>query len=719
MAGEWVDGALPTTPPASAAASPQPAAASGQWVDGALPSSQPTGVQVGVQDPVTGQWSEMGTGQPYNFGSSTAEMMNNAEHPWNVDELKAAMKANGEKAARGALTGIGAGIGGVAGFASPLPGGAVAGTLLGGGIGKAAGNAIFGQEQPEAPAINPAAGQGFTANAKEMLSNIPSSAVKTANAGLGMMSDLSTAAVTPGGGERVLQGVGQSIKDLGGTDAWVTNPVGNAATLGMIAEPLRAGASRGMGKVGFTANPELTALSQEHNVPLTVGEESGNASAQGLETQLERVPMVGTRGFRQVQSSALGDAANRLIDKFTPDNPVDVPDQIQASMLKTLKQGKSDVGNIQNQISEAVQSGKVEPINPHNARVEAAKLLTEYPDIFDRLPSTPIRNMLNNIIKGTEPESTPKVGSYHATRIASQKAARSGDFTSYGDTPTAKPVGQLTQLPWGQTMRFREMLNNYIDRAYKSAGAVGSKETYQLTAIKRALDNDISEWGENSQNSKVVDLFKQRNQTYIDKVVPFKDAIVKTATGNKFDTDLLYNQFIKSDRPQLAQKLMDALDPEGQQLVKYSVLKKAVEAGQDTKPGVPFSPAKFAQSIEKLGATKSVIFPGAEGSMVTGLAKLARAAERAGQYAESPPTGLRASDTGISVGIGGGMVMHPLATSGVLAMLKTVSSLLTTPWGKSVLMKSSKLPSGSPAFGPLLSTITQNMSTQNHQRKQP
>ncbi|ACH40483.1 hypothetical protein Gbem_3490 [Citrifermentans bemidjiense Bem] len=636
---------------------------------------------------------------------SVAEKMKN---PYFGIDTPEKLRAELAKTGRGALMGIGAGVGGVAGFASPVPGGLAAGALLGGGIGKAAGNMIFGQEQPEAPAVNPAAGRGVAANARELLSNIPGSAIKTANGALGMMSDLSTAAVTPGGGMQVANGALQSVKDLADKDRWVTNPVGNAATLGMIAEPIRAGVKVARGNVGLTPRAELAGLSEQWAVPLTAGEESGNAAVKSLETQLERVPLVGTRGFRQRQSAALGDAAARLADKFTPDNPVDVPDQIQESMIKTLNHGKADVGNIQAQINAAVKSQNVGPIAPDNLRTAATTLLEEFPDIFDRLPSTPLKSKLTAIAEGASPQtSTIKVPGADSQGIVQGGHNHGGQPSAAILDASGNPIKRTTPaaLPFDQAMKLREQLNDYIGRAYSSAGAVGSKETYQLTAMKRALDQDINAWGENSTNSNVVNLFKQRNQAYIDQVAPFKDVIVKKATGNTFDTDLLHSQFIKADRPQLARKLMDALDPEGQQLVKYSVLKKALEAGQDTKPGVPFSPAKFAGAIEKLGATKGIIFPGEEGEMISGLAKLARAAERAGQFAETPPTGLRASDTGISMGIGGGLMLHPMATGGALAMTKLVASLLTTPWGKSILMKAAKAPAGSPYLSTLLADI--------------
>lgn len=144
---------------------------------------------------------------------------------------------------RNSLTAIGAGLGGVAGFATPVPGGLAAGTLLGGGAGKLLGNAIFGEAQPEAPKVNPAAGQGFSANAIEMAKNVPSSAANTVMGGIGMMGDLSKAqadvltGVNPQAGQQTLQGLVDMVKNLGRGDEWVTNPVGNLATLGLLVEP--------------------------------------------------------------------------------------------------------------------------------------------------------------------------------------------------------------------------------------------------------------------------------------------------------------------------------------------------------------------------------------------------------------------------------------------------------------------------------------------------
>jgi len=469
-----------------------------------------------------------------------------------------------------------------------------------------------------------------------------------------------------------------------------TDPVGTGLAAfgakGMVKAAAKT-AAEAASRVGVEGSAELANLSKTHDVPLTAGEASGSAGLKSLETQLERVPVVGTRGFREMQSSKLADAANNLVERFAPENMTDIPDQIQTSMLKTLQEGKDVINRIQGRIDREVAQNVTEPILPGNLRGATVKLLDQFPDIFDRLPSTTLKSKLEALAEGTA-SKTESVGVLDAQ---------------------GSPIKRTVEPTMGfkDAMNLRELLNDYLSRAYKSAGAVGNREIYQLSELKRGLDADINTWGETSSNSKVVDLFKQRNAEYIKKVVPFKEATVKNATGSAFDTDLMLKKFIQPDRPQLARKLMGALDEEGQGLVRYAVLKKALDAGQDAKPGVPFSPAKFAREIERLGPTIEAVFPGADKQLIQGFSKLSRVAERAGQYAESPPTGLRAADTGISLGIGAGAVAHPLLTAGGLGTAKALSSLLTTELGKKILLKASGAPETSSRWAGILDEVNQ------------
>lgn len=550
-------------------------------------------------------------------------------------------------------------------------------------------------------------GQGILPNAEEAITNIPSSAARLASGLATMPTALSKASLSDLGnmGKGVLTNIGDTLGFNGGdaaADRWVGAPVEAAGDVAMAATAAKGlknlkGNVAKLNDMRPAVDPEIANLGKTWDVPLTAGMESNIGGLKNLEAQLERVPVVGTRPAMAKGSSSVAAAANRLVAKFTPENPVDIPDQIQENMLKTLQSGKDKVKGAEAKLQNAVIAANPDPIVPTALQAESQKLLADSPDIFDRLPSTPIKSKLEAIANGTSPKVVESM------TANDQILGADGQPILQGTTSTVPPA-----MTFNEAIKFRSMLGNYIDRAYKSAGAVGSKETYQLTSLKRALDTDINNWGESlPENSNIQQLFKDRNKAYIDGVVPFKDFIVKKATGNAFDTDLLINSFVKGDRPQLAGKLMNSLTPEGQQLVKYSVLKKALDAGLASKEGVPFSPAKFATEIEKLGSSFDAIFPKAEGTMIKGFAKLARVAERYGQYDANPINGVKVHDTGITVGVGYGIAANPLLTGGALGMTKLLSTLLTTSRGKSLLLRAAKTPESSPRLQSIMTELSQ------------
>jgi len=445
---------------------------------------------------------------------------------------------------------------------------------------------------------------------------------------------------------------------------------------------------------------ELANLSEQYNVPLTVGELRESTGIKAAETQLERVPAVGIRGFREKQSAALKDAATSLVDSMTT-GVDDSGVAIQQSLLNKLQKGKDLSRQAYNQIDEAMtRKGVVDEIQPTGTREAAKQLLAEYPDIFDRLPSGTVKSKLQIITEDTAPQQrafeglTPEGATGGHGR---PKPAAIVDAQGLPITTTVQP-----KMSFKDARALREQLGNYIDRAYKSAGAVGGKELRQLSILKSALDGDINAWAEGSPHIEINKAFRNANKVYQNNVAPFKDFIIKKATGDAFDTDLMAKTFIKNDRPQLAGKLMGLLDDSGKAAVKHSILKEALDLGLDVKADVPFSPAKFANKLERYGNTLTTIFSKEELGQINGFVKLARAAERAGQYAENPPTGLRAGDLGIFTGFGYGIATNPLATLGTAAALKSLSTMLTSDFGRKLLTQSSKIKEGTPQWNNFL-----------------
>jgi len=160
-------------------------------------------------------------------------------------------------------------------------GGAALGGIIGGGAG-----VVEGGGTPASIALGAAQG--------------------VAGTGLGYAAGARAADMLEGKEQTIPQSAVQSLQDVG---------TGAAMDMGgqVAGKVIGSAAKAALSRVGATPNPELAALSEQHDVPLTAGMESQNVGMQNLETQLERVPFVGTRGAMEAGSNKIGAAAQRLV----------------------------------------------------------------------------------------------------------------------------------------------------------------------------------------------------------------------------------------------------------------------------------------------------------------------------------------------------------------------------------------------------------------------
>jgi hypothetical protein len=240
-----------------------------------------------------------------------------------------------------------------------------------------------------------------------------------------------------------------------------------------------------------------------------------------------------------------------------------------------------------------------------------------------------------------------------------------------------------------EARQLRSALSTNARQAAKGAisGATTDQENSAWQQLQHATEGDLQSFAD-SAGGKLKGAYNNANQFYRENVVPFKDLKLRNLVTGKMDTDTLLTTFVKNERPQLADKLYSNLTPEGQKTLKYAVLQKAMDqaSAQGANNGVAFSPAKFAQFMDKMGETKSVLFTPDELTQVNGFAKLAGAAKRAGQYAENPPTGNRLADMA-AVGAG---IYSPTTAVPAFASANVMRRMLTTPWGKSILLRAAQ-----------------------------
>lgn len=441
---------------------------------------------------------------------------------------------------------------------------------------------------------------------------------------------------------------------------------------------------------GAFKNPqveEMASLSRQHQVPLTAGELKGKAPImKGAETNLEKVPLLGTAGFRKQQSAAAEKAARRVVDSVRG-SVLDVGETISSGLQTVLKSRKAEAKIKYDQVETLLKAPGVQnAIRADQTSTAVTDLLKTYPDLFDRLPAAGVKKKLEALLEARRPGPT------------------AGPFVA--QAPGQGPTASIT---FEEARYLREQLNDYIGRARKSSGAIGSDELRKLSILKKSLDQDIDAFGATlPANSAVHKAFREATDYYRTKVVPFENKAIRPAMKDDVDTDTVFKMFVKPDRPVLAGKAKALMSAKGQQALKYGVLQHAFDEAMDTTTGV-FSPQRFSNEIERLGKTNEVIFNPKEKAQLDGLTKLMSAAKRGGQFMENPPTGNRLIQASATGGIvGGGLtaaVTHPATIplmAASAAATKGLSWLLTSESGKRMLLQAAKTPEQSKAMEELL-----------------
>lgn len=256
----------------------------------------------------------------------------------------------------------------------------------------------------------------------------------------------------------------------------------------------------------------------------------------------------------------------------------------------------------------------------------------------------------------------------------------------------------------------RSDLGSMISDYYKGTNAAtGSKGVQVLQGVKGAVENDLSNF--TSKNGPdLAAAAKRADSIYKNEVIPFKDRALASAVKSS-EPDQIYRTFIQQGKGDRAQKFYNALDPDGQAAVRSQIVKDAFQAATVTD-GV-FSPAKFAQSLEKVKDASGVFFKGTDKFELDGFTNLMRHIQRAGQVAENPPTGQRliltmlagegAGTIGRIAGHGPEAGVAALATGGTaLLSARAMTKLFSSAAGKRLLLAASNTPVGSPSMERLM-----------------
>lgn len=269
------------------------------------------------------------------------------------------------------------------------------------------------------------------------------------------------------------------------------------------------------------------------------------------------------------------------------------------------------------------------------------------------------------------------------------------------DEGTIATLEKYLKAPDGDFAHWRTLRSSLgadISDYYTGKGAIGSKGVDALQEAKGALDSAMEAHARTAGGQGFA-AWKRADGYYKTNIVPFKEAgfkdLVKTAEPEK-----AWRYLLSNNTESRAVRMFNGLDRKGREAVKFGLLREAQTAA--TGPKGEFSPAKFARYIETNDKAVATFFRGADRKDIDGFVNLMRHVERAGQYAENPPTGNRL----VPIMLGGAAMIEPNTAASIAGGGLTVRGLFQTETGRNMMMAASRLKPGSPEMARLLERVS-------------
>lgn len=397
---------------------------------------------------------------------------------------------------------------------------------------------------------------------------------------------------------------------------------------------------------------KVLAAGAKHDVPVYYDDLTNGTLAKKVGVAAESIPYLGTGEGRAAQNVAAKDAANRLVAEAAPKGVDDVAGGVQEGLKRQLGVFRREKDRLYGVAQDLLEPAGRMATPKFNARLHAA-LETQTKRAAMGIDNKELLNQLNTW----------------------KEQGRAGTFMETAD--------------------LRSTVDDTIDAYFKGRNTtIGKKGVQDLIALRNSLDSDLEDFA-TSVGGDAEKAWRAADDFYKTNLVPFKvrgfKDLVKNDEPEKAWTYLMAQSGIGSR----AERMYNALDEPGRQTVRYGLVKDAYESALNEK-GI-FSPAKFAGYMEKNKNVVDQFFKGSEREEVAGFTTLMRHIERAGQYAENPPTGNRLlvpALFGASFMGNAGSRQAAVAAAGSSFGAKL---MFQTKTGRDLLLRMSRQKPGSPA----------------------
>jgi len=453
----------------------------------------------------------------------------------------------------------------------------------------------------------------------------------------------------------------------------------------VVTNVIGKGVTRGVNAIKGNKAPKAQAiddLGKQYGVRMSVGDIKGGGIIKNTETHLERVPVVGLSKFRTGQHAEAQTAAKGVVRKLKT-----VADDVDFKAIpqieKAAQQGDKNASRILGVVNDAGDdTGK---LLQASLEVQAWRKSAIATKLYDKVEKEVVESG-NDIVQPTKTraaivsELNKQAASISPNKVVVRELTEMLD--NIDDAAKPKTFGNMRGL--------RSTQGNLAEEYGKGTGKGDAYASSVFGRLRTAAEDDLSSFAANSGNTGIKTAYKKADKYYAG-VMRGKEKSFANATQST-TPDQIYRNFVKAGKGDGAKNFYNALDPKGQATLRLQMAEEAIgKAWNETIEA--FSPAKFAGEFERMAEPYSRIFKGDDKKQMDGFVKLMRHVERAGQFKENPPNGVRLTD----IALVGGAIASPktaVAGGGVALLART---LLTTKAGKNLLLAADKLPSNKQA----------------------
>lgn len=501
-------------------------------------------------------------------------------------------------------------------------------------------------------------------------------------------------------GEQALRGAVDGATQYADTSKERGVNMAFGGAFGAGGELVGAGLRKGVGKIYNAKKGNKTAhhaqmdeLGKKYNVPLTAGDISKKASHKQGEIQLERLPIVGMQEYRQAQQNQAKQAVLNIQEQF--EKALDDTDfKAFGKLQEKANNGDIKAQKVLEKVNKATTPDEILQTSLEVRAWRMKEIAKNKYDLvqkeLDKLPDSQDKTVLPTMTQAKLAEGEHIIN----TSLAPDDtmASQIKKFTNNLNDPNRPKDYKNMRL-------LRSQIGSMI-RQYDALANPNQTISNYLKDLRIAVEQDISNFAVTSGNPAIKNAYKKADKFYH----AMKNQEDKAhANAMKSSTpDEIYQKFMQKGKGDRAENFYNALDAKGQSAIRYKMIDEAINKSYNPNMGENgvFSPAKFVAEFDRLNEPYKKVFKGADKAEMDGFLKLMSHIERAGQFAENPPTGLRLGDA-LMVG---SALTNPIGTVKGVTVSLLAKTLFTSKAGKNLLLSASELPAGASRLDKILKT---------------